>query len=158
VREGFDDEPVHPILSALSVTVGGFFGLVFGFFGFLLATVFPAMLRTALPGMPDAVFLVMWGACVLLVASAFGRVFRNGKGLSTRVWASCGVFMIVLLFAGELTGTISVYPWHTRFLHDARPIRAAVARALTPARLGSRRACFEDASARYIRCRRNPMS
>lgn len=115
MRQELNDEPVHPILSALSVAVGAFFGLVFGFFGFLLATVFPAMLRTAIPSMSDAVFLVMWSACLLLVASLFGRVFRHGKGLSTRVWASCGILAIGALFTGELTGTISVYPWHTRF-------------------------------------------
>jgi hypothetical protein len=114
MREGLD-EPVHPILSGLSVMIGAFFGLVFGFFGFLLATVFPAMLRMAIPSMPGVAFLVMWIACILLIASAFGRVFRNGKGLSTRVWASCGFLAMIVLFAGDLTGTIRVYPWQTRF-------------------------------------------
>ena len=128
MRQELNDEPVHPILSALSVAVGAFFGLVFGFFGFLLATVFPAMLRMALPSMSEAVFLAMWSACLLFVASLFGRVFRDGKGLSTRVWASCGILAIGVLFTGELTGTISVYPWHTRFYMVPSPFEQPSAR------------------------------
>jgi|GEM_PF-2812919 len=47
--------------------------------------------------------------------AGFLRVLRNGKGAGTRAYASCGIAAILILFAGELTGTISVYPWHTRF-------------------------------------------
>jgi len=110
----YGDEPLHPVLTALSMVFGGLAGLMFGIAGFFLATVFPAMLRTALPGMSDAVFLALWTVTVALPLFAFSRVFRHGKGAGARVYATCGIAAILILFAGELTGTISVYPWHTR--------------------------------------------
>lgn len=45
---------------------------------FLLATVFPAMLRTALPGMSDAVFLMLWTAATLEFAQAEGVPLEPG--------------------------------------------------------------------------------
>jgi hypothetical protein len=108
------DEPPHPILAALSVAFATLFGCAFGVAGFFIATVFPAMLRTALPGMTDAWFLGLWTAAVALPVFAFSRVFRHGKGAGARAYATCGIAMIVMLYAGELTGTISIYPWHTR--------------------------------------------
>ena len=108
------DEPLHPVLAALAAIFGALAGLAFGAAGFLLATVFPAMLRTALPGMTDAVFLALWTAALALPVLAFSRVFRNGKGAGARAYASCGIGVILVLFAGELTGTITVYPWQTR--------------------------------------------
>ncbi len=89
-------------------------GLAFGIGGFFLATVFPAMLRTALPGMSDAVFLGLWCVTVALPLFAFSRVFRHGKGPGSRAYPTCGITAILILFVGELTGTISVYPWHAR--------------------------------------------
>jgi hypothetical protein len=106
------DEPPHPVLAALSAIFGALAGLAFGAMAFLLATVFPAMLRTALPGMTDAVFLALWTAAMALPVYAFTRVFRHGKGAGARAYASCGIGVILVLFGGELTGTISVYPWH----------------------------------------------
>jgi hypothetical protein len=108
------DEPLHPILTALSVVFATLAGLAFGVVAFFIATVFPAMLRTALPGMTDAVFLALWTAALAVPVYAFSRVFRNGKGAGARAFASCGIGVILVLFGGELTGTISVYPWHTR--------------------------------------------
>ncbi len=110
----YGDEPLHPVLAALSVVFGALTGFAFGIAGFFLATVFPAMLRTALPGMSDAVFLGLWSITVALPLFAFSRVLRHGKGAGTRAYATCGIAAILILFAGELTGTISVYPWHTR--------------------------------------------
>jgi ABC-type arginine transport system permease subunit len=107
-------EPPHPILTALSVTFAIVAGVTFGIAGFFVATVFPAMLRTALPGMSDAWFLSLWTCAVALPVFAFSRVFRNGKGAGARAYASCGIAVIAVLFAGELTGTISIYPWHAR--------------------------------------------
>ena len=109
------EEPPHPVVAALSVVFGALAGLVFGIAGFLLATVFPAMLRAALPAMTDAWFLALWTVAVALPLFAFSHVFRHGKGAGARAYASCGVAAILILFAGELTGTISVYPWHARF-------------------------------------------
>jgi ABC-type arginine transport system permease subunit len=103
------------VLAALSAIFGALAGLAFGAMGFLLATVFPAMLRTALPGMTDAVFLALWTAAMALPVFAFSRVFCHGKGAGARAYASCGIGVILVLFGGELTGTISVYPWHARF-------------------------------------------
>jgi hypothetical protein len=108
------DEPVHPVLAGISALFGAPAGLAFGIGGFFLATVFPAMLRTALPNMTDTVFLVLWTLAMAVPFFAFTRVFRNGKGLGTRAYATCGLAAITILFAGELTGTISVYPWHAR--------------------------------------------
>ena len=108
------DEPPHPVVAALSAIFGALAGLAFGAAGFLLATVFPAMLRTALPGMTDAWFLALWTAAMALPVFAFSRVLRNGKGAGARAYATCGIAALLILFAGELTGTISVYPWHTR--------------------------------------------
>ena len=108
------DEPLHPILTALSVVFATLAGLAFGVVAFLLATVFPAMLRTALPGMTDAVFVALWTAALALPVYAFSRVFRTGKGAGARAYASCGIGVLLVLFGGELTGTISVYPWHSR--------------------------------------------
>jgi hypothetical protein len=111
----YGDEPLPPLLTAVSTVFAALMGLAFGVGGFLLAMVlFPAMLRTALPGMSEAVFLALWCVTVALPLYAFSRVFRNGKGLGARAYAACGVAAILILFAGELTGTISVYPWHTR--------------------------------------------
>ena len=110
----FADEPPHPVLAALSAVFGALAGLAFGAMGFLLATVFPAMLRTALLGMTDAVFLTLWTVAMALPVFAFSRVFRYGKGAGARAYASCGIGAILVLFGGELTGTVSVYPWHTR--------------------------------------------
>jgi ABC-type arginine transport system permease subunit len=107
------DEPPHPIMAALSVVFGALAGLAFGVAGFFLATVFPAMLRTALPAMTDAWFLALWTTAMALPVFAFSRVFRKGEGAGARAYASCGIAAILILFAGELTGTISVYPWHT---------------------------------------------
>ena len=108
------DEPPHPVVSALSAVFGALAGVAFGTAGFFLATVFPAMLRTALPGMTEAWFLALWTAATALPLYAFSRVFLKGKGAGARAYASCGVTMILILFAGEVTGTISIYPWHTR--------------------------------------------
>ncbi|MDP9104808.1 MAG: hypothetical protein M3N49_02640 [Candidatus Eremiobacteraeota bacterium] len=110
----YGNEPLPPVLTAISVVFGALAGLAFGIGGFFLATVFPAMLRTALPGMSDAVFLALWSITVVLPLYAFSRVFRKGKGAGTRAYATCGIVAILTLFAGDLTGTISVYPWHTR--------------------------------------------
>ena len=109
------DEPLHPILTAVSVVFATLAGLAFGGAGFLLATAFPAMLRTALPGMTDAWFLALWTAAAAVPVFAFSRVLRKGKGAGARAYASGGILVILVLFAGELTGTISFYPWHTRF-------------------------------------------
>lgn len=108
------DEPLHPILAGLSAVFGALAGLAFGIGGFFVATVFPAMLRTALPNMTDPVFLGLWTAAMALPVFAFTRVLRNGKGLGARAYATCGLTAITILFVGELTGTISVYPWHAR--------------------------------------------
>lgn len=108
------DEPLHPVLTMLSVVFATIAGLVFGVAGFFIATAFPAMLRTALPGMTDAWFLTLWTIAVALPLYAFSRVFRNGNGPGARAYAACGFAAIVLLFAGELTGTLTVYPWHAR--------------------------------------------
>jgi len=112
---GYGDEPSHPALVAVSVVFGAVFGLVLGAVAFLLATVFPAMLATALPSMSVAVFLALWSIAVLVPLGAFAHVMRSGRGLGTRTFAGCGMTAIVVLFAGELSGTISVYPWHTTF-------------------------------------------
>jgi hypothetical protein len=112
---GGSDEPLHPVLGAVSAFFGAVAGLVFGTAGFFLATVFPAMLRTAMPGMSDGVFLGLWTAALAVPLIAFARVFRNAKGLGARLYASCGILVLTLLFAGELTGTVTVYPWHARF-------------------------------------------
>ena len=109
------DEPLHPILTALSVVLATLAGLAFGIAGFFVATVFPVMLRTALPGMTDVWFLALWTAAVALPLYGFVQVFRHGKGAGARAYASCGAAAIVILFAGELTGAITVYPWHARF-------------------------------------------
>ncbi|MEA2784916.1 MAG: hypothetical protein QOF71_1020 [Candidatus Eremiobacteraeota bacterium] len=119
------DEPPHPVMAALSAAFGALAGLAFGAAGFFLATVFPAMLRTALPGMTDAWFLALWTAAMALPVFAFSRVFRTGKGAGARAYASCGIFVILILFAGELTGTISVYPWHTRVYIVPGPMNPA---------------------------------
>ena len=108
------DEPLHPVLTAISVIFATLAGLAFGVAGFFIATVFPAMLRTALPGMSDATFLALWTATIALPVFAFSRVLRGGKGPGARAYAMCGIAAIVILYAGELTGTISIYPWHTR--------------------------------------------
>jgi hypothetical protein len=109
------DEPVHPVLAGISAVFGALAGLAFGIGGFFLATVFPAMLRTALPNMTDPVFLGLWTVAMAVPVFAFARVLRNGKGgLGTRAYAACGLTAITILFVGELTGTISVYPWHAR--------------------------------------------
>lgn len=108
------DEPVHPILAAFSMGFGALAGAAFGIGGFFIATVFPAMLRTALPGMTDVVFLALWTGAMTLPLLAFARVFRNGKSLGGRAYATCGIAVLAISFAGELTGTISIYPWHAR--------------------------------------------
>ena len=123
------DEPPHPVMSALSVGFGALFGIAFGAAGFFLATVFPAMLRTALPGMTDAWFLALWTATMALPVFAFSRVFLKGKGSGARAYASCGIIVILILFAGELTGTISVYPWHTRVYIVPGPMNPPYSRA-----------------------------
>jgi uncharacterized membrane protein len=105
------DEPVHPVLAALSAVFGGAVGFVFGILGFMLATAFPAMLRNAIPSMSQATFIAMWVVFVALPALAFARVLRNGKGIGTRAWATCGIAAILIAFAGELTGTITFFPW-----------------------------------------------
>ncbi len=105
------DEPVHPVLAALSAVFGAAVGFVFGIAGFMLATAFPAMLRTAIPSMSGGTFLAMWVVFVALPALAFARVFRNGKGLGARAYATCGIAAIVIAFAGELSGTITFFPW-----------------------------------------------
>jgi hypothetical protein len=96
--------------------------VVCGILGFLLATVFPVMLRAALPNMTEYVFVGLWAGFVALPLSGFAHVFRNGKGLDTRCFASCGIVVILTLFAGELTGTISLYPWHTSFFIVPGPV------------------------------------
>lgn len=120
------------MLGALSVIFGALAGVAFGAMGFLLATVFPVMLRTALPGMSDAVFLMLWTAAMALPVYAFSRVLRHGKGAGACAYASCGIGVLLVLFGGELTGTISVYPWHARVYivpgpvdppHTAAPMR-----------------------------------
>jgi hypothetical protein len=108
------DEPVHPVLTAISCFFAGLTGLALGIGGFFLATVFPAMLRTALPGMSDPVFVALWTAFMALPLIAFSGVLRGGKGAGARAYAVCGIATILILFGGELTGTISVYPWHVR--------------------------------------------
>jgi uncharacterized membrane protein len=108
------DEPAHPVLTVLSTTCGALVGFTFGIAGFMLATAFPAMLRTAMPAMSAAVFLALWAACLALPVYGFTRVFRNGKGLGARAYASCGIAAILIAFAGELTGTITFFPWSTR--------------------------------------------
>jgi len=61
-------DPVHPVLAGVSVFFGALAGLVFGIGGFFIATVFPAMMRTALPGMTDTVYL---GARTYIVPGAY---------------------------------------------------------------------------------------
>jgi len=40
-----------------------------------------------------------------------------------------GIAVLTILFAGELTGTITVYPWHTRFYVVPGPYDPGAARA-----------------------------
>ena len=112
---GADDEPAHPVLAALNVLFGSLFGLAFGVGGFFLATVFPLIVRTGLPAMPDLVFLALWTICIAVPLSLFARAFRLGRDNGARAFAACGIAALTILFAGELTGTITVYPWHARF-------------------------------------------
>jgi len=112
---GADDEPAHPVLGALNVVFGAIFGLAFGVGGFFVATALPLMLRTALPAMPDTVFLALWTICIAVPLIAFMRAYRRGRDNGARAFATCGIAALTILFAGELTGTVSVYPWHTRF-------------------------------------------
>jgi membrane protein implicated in regulation of membrane protease activity len=109
------DEPVHPALAALSMAFGGLFGFVFGILGFMMATAFPAMLRTAIPTMNWPAFMAIWVACLAVPAYAFTRALRKGKGRDTRAFATCGIAAIVIAFAGELTGTITFFPWDKQF-------------------------------------------
>ncbi len=122
MHHGADDEPPHPVLAAVSVVFGALFGLAFGIGGFFIATAVPLILRTALPSMPDPVFLALWAVSEAVPAVAFGRAFRLGRDRGARAFAGCGLAMLLVLFAGELTGTISVYPWHTRFYVVPAPI------------------------------------
>jgi len=101
-------------MTALSVVFGIAKGQIFGLGGFLLATAFPAMLRAALPGMTGPWFLGLWIAAVAVPILAFSRVFRKGR-LGARCYATCGIAALVILFVGDLTGTITVYPWNTSF-------------------------------------------
>jgi ABC-type arginine transport system permease subunit len=108
------DEPAHPVLTAISCTFAALAGIGLGIGGFFLATFFPALLRTALPGMGDLVFVTLWTAVMALPLIAFSRVLRGDKGAGARAYAISGIAAIAILFAGELTGAISVYPWHVR--------------------------------------------
>lgn len=112
---GADDEPAHPVLAALNVAFGAIFGLAFGVGGFFLATALPLMLRSGMPAMPDTMFVALWTVCIAVPLIAFARAYRRGRDNGARAFAGCGIAVLTILFAGELTGTITVYPWHTRF-------------------------------------------
>jgi hypothetical protein len=122
------EDPVHPVLGAISVFFGALAGCVLGFCAFLLATAFPAMMRVALPLMSDAVFIGLWAVCVALPVYAFSGVYRNGKGLGARAYAVCGIAVLTVLFAGELTGAIKLYPWQVRFYVTPGPYERPVTR------------------------------
>jgi uncharacterized membrane protein YfcA len=115
MHHGADDEPAHPVLVALNMVFGAIFGVVFGVGGFFVATALPLMLRTALPAMPDTVSLALWTICIAVLLIAFARAYRRGRDDGARAFAACGIAALTILFAGELTGTITVFPWHTRF-------------------------------------------
>jgi hypothetical protein len=108
-------EPVNPVMAALGAAVGAVAGLVTGYIGFLLATIFPHMLHTALPGMTGAWFFALWAAALTIPLLWFRTVFAGGRGLGTKVFACCGIAIVIGLFAGELTGLVRVFPWGQRF-------------------------------------------
>jgi hypothetical protein len=115
VYYGGRPEPVNPLVAALGAVVGAVAGLVVGFFGFLLATFFPHMLHTALPGMTALWFLVLWIGALMLPVLWFRSVWTGGRGLGTKVFAVSGIAIVAGLFAGELTGAVRVFPWSQRF-------------------------------------------
>jgi hypothetical protein len=112
---GADDEPAHPALAALNVLFGSLFGLVFGVGGFFVATAVVVILSTGFPAMPGSVFIALWTICIAVPLIAFARAYRFGRDNGARAFAACGIAALTILFAGELSGTISVYPWQTRF-------------------------------------------
>ena len=97
-------EPLSPIVAALGALTGAVAGLVVGYFGFLLATFFPHMLRTALPGMTALWFLMLWIVALTVPVLWFRSVWTGGRGIGTRVFAACGMAIVAGLFAGELAG------------------------------------------------------
>jgi ABC-type arginine transport system permease subunit len=106
---------VNPAVAALGAIVGAGAGLAVGFVAFLLATFFPHLLHTALPGMTPPWFLGLWIAALAIPILAFRTVFRNGKGLGTKVYAVCGIAIVAGLFAADLTGIKRVFPWSTQW-------------------------------------------
>ncbi|HTD36696.1 MAG TPA: hypothetical protein VK669_04195 [Candidatus Limnocylindrales bacterium] len=84
---GADDEPAHPVLVALNVVFGAIFGLAFGAGGFFLATALPLMLRSAMPAMPDTVFVALWTVCIAVPLIAFARAYRRGRDNGARAFA-----------------------------------------------------------------------
>ncbi|HTJ28265.1 MAG TPA: hypothetical protein VMA36_19055 [Candidatus Limnocylindria bacterium] len=46
---------------------------------------------------------------------------------SGRAYAACALASLLILFAGEITGTHPVYPWHTRFSITPGPLVPASA-------------------------------
>jgi hypothetical protein len=76
----------------------------------------------------SVVFGALWTVSATVPAVAFGRAFRLGRDRGARAFAGCGLAMLLVLFAGELTGAISVYPWHTRFSIVPGPIDRPVRR------------------------------
>ena len=98
----YGDEPLHPILATLSVVFGALTGFAFGIAGFFLATVFPAMLRTALPGMSDAVFLGLWSITVALFTNEY-HVPLLPPAVAALMGTATELSMPVLLMLGLAT-------------------------------------------------------
>jgi hypothetical protein len=115
-----DDGPLQRVLSALSIACGAIAGVVMGSLAFLLATTFPAMLHMALPNMSEPVFLALWCGTIAIPAVAFVRAIPRGLP-SGRAYAVLGAASLMLLFAGEITGTYRVYPWNTAFFITPGP-------------------------------------
>jgi hypothetical protein len=115
VYYGGRPEPVKPIAAALGGMAGAVAGSVIGYFAFLLATFFPHLLLTALPGMTNAWFLALWVVALGAAGGWFANVLRGGRGIGTKVFAVAGLVTIAALLAGDLTGTVRVYPWRERF-------------------------------------------
>ena len=100
------EEPVHPVLRALSLGFAAVSGCIVAVVAFLLVAGFREMLQTALPGMTTVWFFALGAGGVGIAISAFSVVYRKGKGLGSRVYAGCGIGLLLVLVGGELTGTI----------------------------------------------------
>ena len=107
-------EPEHRVPAALGAVAGAIAGAVVAYFAFLPATLFPHLLHTALPGMTHAWFLALWFAALAVPMFWFRTVWTGGRGIGTKGFAACGCALIALLFVGELSGTVRVFPWDTR--------------------------------------------